>query len=161
MHDTRHITASAFGVAQENIQLVSRTSAGPSVGVALCVTRQTLCRPDWDGSLQLLVGVAAGNVQSLVGAPVSFVEFKQLSGVAAIDAARAQLNARLANRGGSSPQLVVRLWKHRSLHTRPMVLVRTPCSSSACRTQHASGTVRHMCTHVPSGWPQRAVLSRA
>ena len=63
------------------------------------VTGQSVCRPDWDGSLRLLMGIAASKVPDVVSAQASFVEFKESSGAAAIDAALMQLNARLAARG--------------------------------------------------------------
>ena len=57
------------------------------------------CRPGWAGSLLELIKPKASNVQGRVGAAISFEEFKKVSGVAAITAATAQLNARLAARG--------------------------------------------------------------
>ena len=60
------------------------------------------CRPGWAGSLLELIKPKASNVQGLVGAAISFEEFKKVSGVAATAAATAQLNARLAARGALS-----------------------------------------------------------
>ena len=56
--------------------------------------------------LHKLVNIRAAKVQGLVGAEFSFEEFKVVSGVPAIAAAIAQLNARLAARG-ARPQLRV------------------------------------------------------
>ena len=57
------------------------------------------CRPEWAGNLGKLSRIKASKVQALVGANVSFEEFRKVSGVAAIAAATAQLNSRLAARG--------------------------------------------------------------
>ena len=64
--------------------------------------RYLRCRPHWRGSLNDLYTTRAAKVQALVGAAVSFEEFKVVSGVAAIAAATAQLNRRLAARGATS-----------------------------------------------------------
>ena len=60
------------------------------------------CRPEWAGNLGKLSRIKASKVQALVGANVSFEEFRKVSGVAAIAAATAQLNARLTARGALS-----------------------------------------------------------
>ena len=59
----------------------------------------TPCRPEWPGSLEALTRPSAATLQSVVGAAISFEHFVQVSGVADIEAAIAQLNARLAARG--------------------------------------------------------------
>ena len=69
-------------------------------------TQRLQCRPHWHGGLDELLNIRAAKVQGLVGAEVSFEEFKVVSGVPAIAAAIAQLNTRLAARG-ARPQLRV------------------------------------------------------
>ena len=58
-----------------------------------------ICRPDWPGSLDVLAATSAARLQSVVGADVSYAHFETVSGAADIEAAIAQLNARLAARG--------------------------------------------------------------
>ena len=57
------------------------------------------CRPLWSGNLYHLMHTSERNLQKVVDARVCFQEFRQVSGVAAIDAAIAKLNARLAAKG--------------------------------------------------------------
>ena len=60
----------------------------------------------------------------MVSAQASFVKFKESSGAAAVDAALAQLNARLAARGALPSRRTVRLLKLSGLLSRAGRLVR-------------------------------------
>ena len=77
---------------------------------------QPVCTPNWNGSFHHVAEISAGRLQSLVGAQASFVEFKEVSGVAAMDDARTQLNARLAARGVPCCRRVARLHQFCALH---------------------------------------------
>ena len=75
------------------------------------------CRPNWAGNLDKLTRTKAAKLQVLVGANVSFEEFRKVSGVATIAAATAQLNARLAARGALSDS-GARCLRHARDHAR-------------------------------------------
>ena len=112
--------------------------------------RQPLCRPDRDGNFNLMPNIGAGKVQGLVGAQVSYVEFKQVSGVAAIEDAHAQLNARLAARGAPCPRPVARPLGSCQLQPRYVWPVGLQHVGHASKAWHASGTIVPC---VPSVWP--------
>ena len=83
-------------------------------------------------------------MQALVGAAVSFEEFKVVSGVAAIDAAIAQLNRRLAARGATSLM-------HRSVLESGVQRRRSSCTlKCACVCSHSVVTR----VYVAAEWPE-------
>ena len=59
------------------------------------------CRPDWGGTLHMLMSTHRGKLQALVGADVGFEHFAKVSGVQAVAEVRQQLDARLAARGAA------------------------------------------------------------
>ena len=83
-------------------------------------------------------------MQTLVGAAVSFEEFKVVSGVPAIAAATAQLNRRLAARGATSLM-------HRSVLEAGVQHKRSSCTlKCACPGSHSMVTR----VYVAAEWPE-------